>query len=1680
MPILYINTGTNSNSGNGDSIRTAFTKVNQNFTSLQNTIDNSPAFNLDPVFDSITVINTSTLLGDVYLNTSSARLSYDPVTNGIALNFFPILGSYKFVFNNLITPKNALIGSTSTFIYSPKIFLEEVSSTSSSITTGSARVVAGRSQMLLNTDALPGNNRGAVASIGTVDIINSATYLAGVGAVSTNGYMPSVGVYSASTGTPFTITTTSGRSQDYAIGLVSLRGPELTGVLANSRGVWINGGPDGVNIANTSHSWQFNANGGIVFPDGTIQGSAAGLITGLSDRLTSGTSALVLTGQGVLTLDQQGAYNGEEVPGTLFRIDTDQPNYTQVTVQNINTGTTATSDIIFIRNNGSVESATGLLDIGINSSNYVEEENFGVHTPGSAYIFTNDADLIIGTQNPGKRLIFHAGGSTTLDSAGYLDDSAWVFNRAVQTIIGTPGPLNFTVRNTLNNSAAQAIYQAMNNIGDYVQLGINSTNSGTSYGAIGPRDAFVHIDGSTATLHIGSSGNLVFWSEESTGGYNNGTTATLVMSKLDRSSTFGGHLLPAENLSYDLGSSSTQWRSLWVGTSTIYIGKVPLTIDTATNKLIVGSTNLSTSTNLATESYVIDYVATHGGSGGGGLSISDFGLGFVNNLDNGKITTSKLYNKNPNPGLNNQYTLEVTDGGVVALPDGSIINGATLKTVAGNYAGITAGPQGADEDSWMWVDNDGATISTKYSTDQFTWKFTNSGTFTLPYGQSIGSGTLDGIKLTTDRGTVLFGNTPECVPTLASHFHIMRDDPTTVDLFFGDDYNYVKLPYYSTLTNVGVEINADGYSWQFDKSGVLTVPSGMTIGDEGGGQGIYGSDNASIGVGAQGSGGSVSLVWVDNRSTIGSTSTQTQVAGVILNSPLASSSGTVQIATGLATGLTVQNVWEFGANGNLTVPDDIQDVNGSVIRVATTSTAPTRVNGQLWFNSEEGRTYIKYNGQWIDASPTIVPRPETYLGNITIDDDILNINGSTLTISNTGTLLVNGAEVTGSGSSVSFEYSTVQEGLSGGDGVTSITGDHAYDTGVGLTSEKWAQLMWVPDTSVVTVDDIDDGPAVYNWAYVDDSGFIVETDDGTDEYRWKFNKDGVLMLPNAGDIQRNGISVLGGGSASTNSINSGSYSVSIVDSGVVTMATSRGNIEFGALPEPGGPSHFHIMKASSSTDVDLYFGDDYNYVLQRGNSMSELAGHTNDYGVEIGTRDLSTGTSQQYVWRFGTDGSLTLPDGGPILFGGNNCQIQALQGFTISSDGGIVVEVIDKQWLFGPDGELTLPDNAPVIRGGGTGTDVTVIASDGTNTSTWVFGANGTLTLPTFAGSPSIVTIESFSNVSLGSNLYYWNFGTDGNLTFPNNSKFDGQTLTDHSSSTNYTLKIANGGGAGSVFGIGTGDATYGIANDALNHALNGYVPYTVTAQRIDLTVPGGGTWTLDSDGTTAFPDNTLQSPPGEYLIIQSDTSVALQWATTGTIALHPTQSSFEVGAFGAVITATTGTDVGSQVGSAWTFLPNGNMRFPDSTVQTTAYTGTVAYSNITGAPTPTYTSTYTGWFKAAGTVVQLDTLLARINSTGTMQISSTIVETIGQGSAFAWNGVRNKGATMSSFGQGGTNWVMPGDWLDISATPLDNEFEVATVSVFKLGGTGSLYRITYVGATNNKWSVNIERVAQG
>jgi hypothetical protein len=207
---------------------------------------------------------------------------------------------------------------------------------------------------------------------------------------------------------------------------------------------------------------------------------------------------------------------------------------------------------------------------------------------------------------------------------------------------------------------------------------------------------------------------------------------------------------------------------------------------------------------------------------------------------------------------------------------------------------------------------------------------------------------------------------------------------------------------------------------------------------------------------------------------------------------------------------------------------------------------------------------------------------------------------------------------------------------------------------------------------------------------------------------------------------------------------------------------------------------------------------------------------------------------------------------------------------TIKSTATIKLSADTKNWTFGTDGKLLLPGGNAQI----------VVEDNGVR-----IGTGNLSTAP--SSHIRIGGADHAFEIFGGPPGYSWKFDATGNLTFPNNSKFDGQTLTDHATGVNYTLKIANGGEAGSVFGIGTGDATYGIANDALNHAENGYVPYTLTAQLINLTVPGGGSWVFDNTGSLTFPNATVQTtawPGSVSSLVSGAKTVSL--GSTGTLTL--------------------------------------------------------------------------------------------------------------------------------------------------------------------------------------------------
>jgi hypothetical protein len=57
--------------------------------------------------------------------------------------------------------------------------------------------------------------------------------------------------------------------------------------------------------------------------------------------------------------------------------------------------------------------------------------------------------------------------------------------------------------------------------------------------------------------------------------------------------------------------------------------------------------------------------------------------------------------------------------------------------------------------------------------------------------------------------------------------------------------------------------------------------------------------------------------------------------------------------------------------------------------VIISDTAPEPSSGVQWFNTQEARTYVAYNDQWVDASPTLLAPPDTNptLESVTFNDN---------------------------------------------------------------------------------------------------------------------------------------------------------------------------------------------------------------------------------------------------------------------------------------------------------------------------------------------------------------------------------------------------------------------------------------------------------------------------------------------------------------------------------------------------------------------------------------------------------------------------------------------------------------------------------------------------------------------
>ena len=421
---------------------------------------------------------------------------------------------------------------------------------------------------------------------------------------------------------------------------------------------------------------------------------------------------------------------------------------------------------------------------------------------------------------------------------------------------------------------------------------------------------------------------------------------------------------------------------------------------------------------------------------------------------------------------------------------------------SGSATFITSDLDYGDGNQWMFS---GSNIQLPNNGDIVRW---NGSAMVSVLGANTGNYTFSGDTITNNngftldagsRGTITLGTFIE-VPGVDEHFHIAFPNSNIVtpyqDLYLGNDRDYVKIRGSHNEQILGVDIGAGGRRWEFNPDGTTIFPDNIinagnnSIAIEAGDgiSTIYANDDGSIALQGQ----NPNFDPTDNNNqlyeaviSVGEAFGFNELLGTDYTGPTLGV-GSVTDANGTNPS-EMLGLWTVDTDGNLITvkaklsgdygynveisTGDIRDYEGnSLIYVPASDTAPThKMDGLLWYNSDEGRMYIKYMGAWVDASPTVIPPP--------VEITQLTNGENTVTLDTSGFLEFSSGGAVGN----------VQQTLSPS-GNTNLPGIDLYAT----PDMAWAQLNY----------------ANTNYVWVDSSAAYFDVE----EARLKLKSDGVLEL----------------------------------------------------------------------------------------------------------------------------------------------------------------------------------------------------------------------------------------------------------------------------------------------------------------------------------------------------------------------------------------------------------------------------------------------------------------------------------------------------------------------------------------------------------------------------------------
>lgn len=1023
--------------------------------------------------------------------------------------------------------------------------------------------------------------------------------------------------------------------------------------------------------------------------------------------------------------------------------------------------------------------------------------------------------------------------------------------------------------------------------------------------------------------------------------YVNITTATgLSIDGISIFSNVKQHILPAADLTYDLGSTSSQWRSLYVGTGTIYIGGIPITVNTSNNTLIVGSTESTTATNLATESFVIDYVSQNSGGGGvGSTLVNGTATLSISTLSETVLPSGLTFTPIENYGFG--------FGGTIAMQTyGEVLQ--MLATGTNAYGlfgwGETIGAPGGV--AYLVGNQDGTNevkiVAGSYTATVNTWKFDQNGSVILPAGNGNIKNTSGDVNIVADGFAQLQWTTPTGVA---------EADPNGTTQ--AKNWIYVESGGAYIETNISTSTNSR--VWYFDNDGKLNLPGGgyaREVDD------IY-SPNSIVIRGRGGQDG-VRLQWSNTVTNFG----DIPIGESVFEEVILSDTGITLSVLVTDGNNPIPVTWDFKNTGVLTLP------NGGTL-------GP---EGMGWAGFSNGITESpvsivnkKANGDWFSA---ITLNNDGNSGTITLSVwNTTTVTYKELTFNNDGSLtfptmtvpISDNTNPSGTGQTLKFNDPSQQAIIYG------PPSDASYN------SAQRVIIQGAPGYDGT----IGEGGDIYLWAGPGgsaggDGGDIKiragrGLDTGSGGYlNFQAGNAGVGVGANGGWINiESGQSALGvGGDITIHANSSGNIDIETVSTGVIRLNTAGGTrvwtfSDTGNLSVPGG-----IYNNEPSNVGQLLLSGDI------GEAATYLALPSDVGSTSMNVRLANSNGTVQIIadnnkyWYFNGTGGLELPGGSVLATSGYDVALAAgndgnstFGSVTIFTQGPpTVYTVIQQTSPFSPDTITTDIGSTPNIASIVAGMTVTGNGITATTTVTNVTGPDGYGTY--------FITISPASDTGLYYNDTFtftsaggitnrnWEFNSLGELYLPQGSAIQETAITNElwgTTTTSLTLVpggaangtqrleiYSTGGGEGNHIHITSGDQSQTdlfLGNDTQYFAVAAsganYIQARTGAASTGSGVSAGPGANVNIYAGNAGDNggNVADGNSGGDVFISSGISSS---GLGGDILIN---TSSGPDGFGSIELSTNG---GS---STWTFNKDNQLVFPDGTIQTTAYPGYLTWS---------------------------------------------------------------------------------------------------------------------------------------